>query len=217
MTIIPDGLPSLARGPHGPNEGRGCVMEYVSLLAGEEWSDSPSCTHPVLAAAARCVNDQLLDWDRHLLVPLIPRLFGTSEGSGDHRLNVALALWAAEYVAHLDQTPGGRAEVHRAIRLWLDGKAAGAEVKATADYVAYAATDATYYAVRATQSAFAAAATAAASAAYTANATADGVGLLSGLIDEYDRLTGRNQPEPLSAETLCDLATAVAGKKEAHV
>jgi hypothetical protein len=36
-------------------------MEYVSVLAGERWSDSPRCTDPVLAAVARTVND-FVDW-----------------------------------------------------------------------------------------------------------------------------------------------------------
>lgn len=78
--MIPDAMPVLSRGPHtaGPMEGA-CVMEYISLLAGEEWSDQPSCTHQTLASMARGVNDCLADDQRHLLVPLIGRLFGTTE------------------------------------------------------------------------------------------------------------------------------------------
>lgn len=79
MLNIPDGLPTLAIGCHDVGEGRACVMEYVSILAGEGFSDHPTCTHPHLAEVAREINDGLDDKNRHLLVPLIGRLFGTSE------------------------------------------------------------------------------------------------------------------------------------------
>ena len=75
----PDALPSLAAGAHDADAGQACVMEYVSLLAGEEWSDRPDCTHPLLAHEARTVNDELADRDRHLLVPLVGRLFGATQ------------------------------------------------------------------------------------------------------------------------------------------
>lgn len=65
-------------------------MEYVSLLAGEQWSDRPECTHPILAHEARVANDLLLDTDRPLLVPLIGRLFGTTEESTSVRARLRL-------------------------------------------------------------------------------------------------------------------------------
>ena len=97
----PDGLPTLASGKHNPDDGEACVMEYVALLAGETWTDSPACTHPVLAAAARSVNDQMDDGERHLLVPLIGRLFGTAESGTEYErrvLSVRLACWCARSV-----------------------------------------------------------------------------------------------------------------------
>ena len=78
---IPDFLPSLAAGAHDAGDGEACVMEYVSLLAGEDWSDRPECTHALLAHEARMLNDDLGDRDRHLLVPLVGRLFGTTADS----------------------------------------------------------------------------------------------------------------------------------------
>ena len=79
MTAIPDGLPSLAQGAHPAGSGRACVMELVSVIAGEEWTDHPKCVHPMLACAAIVVNDQLPDHLRHrLLVPHIGRFFGTN-------------------------------------------------------------------------------------------------------------------------------------------
>lgn len=91
---IPDGLPTLSAGAHKPGSGKACVMEYVSLLAGEEWTDTPKCTNPVLARAAQRVNDALDDSERHRLVPLIGRLFGTDApiGEGGNLLLQMMAL-----------------------------------------------------------------------------------------------------------------------------
>ena len=36
-------------------------MEFASYLAGERWSDHPRCTHPLLSAVARLVNDNTSD------------------------------------------------------------------------------------------------------------------------------------------------------------
>jgi hypothetical protein len=51
-------------------------MEFASFLAGEPWSDHPSCTHPLLAQLARHVNDLVADTGRQRLVPLIPSVVG---------------------------------------------------------------------------------------------------------------------------------------------
>lgn len=88
---VPDGLPTLSAGAHDADAGQACVMEYVSLLAGEVWTDRPECTHPLLAHEARTANDLLLDDDRPRLVPLIGRLFGTTEDSPDLRARLRLA------------------------------------------------------------------------------------------------------------------------------
>ena len=88
---VPDALPTLSAGSHDPHHGEACVMEYVSLLAGEEWSDRPECTHPMLAHEARTTNDLLRDSDRTRLVPLIGRLFGTTEDSSELRARLRLA------------------------------------------------------------------------------------------------------------------------------
>ena len=51
-------------------------MELASYLAGERWSDDPACTHPLLAALARDVNDCTSHAGRAPLVPLIPSVIG---------------------------------------------------------------------------------------------------------------------------------------------
>lgn len=73
---VPDLMPVLSPGRHR-NPGKGaCFMEMASYLAGEPWSDHPDCTHPVLAALAREVNDRIGDVRRQDLAPLIPDVIG---------------------------------------------------------------------------------------------------------------------------------------------
>ena len=73
---VPDGVPVLSRGKHRSPRRGACFMEFASFLAGERWSDHPSCTHPLLAQLARQVNDQVSDEGRQQLVPLIPSVVG---------------------------------------------------------------------------------------------------------------------------------------------
>ncbi len=108
----PDFLPTLSSGSHDAEQGEACVMEYVSLLAGEEWSDRPECTHPLLAHEARTTNDLLRDGDRSRLVPLIGRLFGTTDDSPELRARLRLAQ-ARQVVALIE--PSARSRVLVAI------------------------------------------------------------------------------------------------------
>ena len=200
-------------------------MEMVSYLAGEEWSDSPACTHPVLARAAQVVNDRLPDSERHLLVPLIGRLFGTAAPADEHEahvLSVRLAVWCAREVLPMVRA-SDRAVCERAIvtaEAWCEGRASKDECNAATSGVsawlfdASAAASAAAAAVRrrlrrrrrrlrrrpppfAANAAF---------AAYAAN-TAALIPFLTGLLDEYDRLTGRTDHRPV---TDADLATLAA-------
>lgn len=68
-------------------------MEFASFLAGERWTDHPKCTHPLLAALARAVNDCTSDAGRIRLVPLIPSVVGLT--TDDPRADVAIALHCA--------------------------------------------------------------------------------------------------------------------------
>ncbi|HEY4455049.1 MAG TPA: hypothetical protein VGN81_12110 [Pseudonocardiaceae bacterium] len=60
-----------------PSEGR-CLLELVSMVAGEPWSDHPCCVHPVLGSIARRVNDACSDAARDELLPLAVPLIGTA-------------------------------------------------------------------------------------------------------------------------------------------
>lgn len=76
---IPDWMPTLAAGDQAEGSGQACVMQYVSVIAGDRWTDQPECTNYYIAGLAQYVNDELRDEDRHLLVPLIGRLIEAGE------------------------------------------------------------------------------------------------------------------------------------------
>jgi hypothetical protein len=85
---------------HGePDEGdefRACVMEAVSYVAGEPWSDAPQCACPVITAFMVSWNDSLpSDADRdRLLKPLIPLIVGTrSTPAVELRRSLMAADW----------------------------------------------------------------------------------------------------------------------------
>jgi hypothetical protein len=89
----PDLMPVLSRGKHRNPKKGACFMELASFLAGEPWSDHPSCTHPLLASLARDVNDHVGDYARTRLAPLIPEVIGLR--SDDPRVDAWIAREAA--------------------------------------------------------------------------------------------------------------------------
>jgi hypothetical protein len=91
--FVPDGVPVLSRGRHRNPRRGACFMEMASFLAGERWSDHPSCTHPVLATLARCVNDMLDDTNRQRISLMIPEVVGLHPQ--DDRVAAALVLSTA--------------------------------------------------------------------------------------------------------------------------
>jgi hypothetical protein len=89
----PEFMPVLSRGSHRSPRSGGCFMEFASFLAGERWSDHPSCTHPLLATLARLVNDYTSDAGRQRLVHLIPSVIGLNDD--DVRVDLRIALRSA--------------------------------------------------------------------------------------------------------------------------
>jgi hypothetical protein len=89
----PDLLPILSAGKHRSPRTGACFMELASLLAGERWSDHPTCTHPLLAAVARLVNDHTSDAGRQRLADLIPSVIGLT--GEDLQIDARIALWSA--------------------------------------------------------------------------------------------------------------------------
>ena len=124
-----DHMPILSRGRHRNPKRGACFMELASYLAGERWSDHPACTHPLLAALARLVNDNTGDENRGKLIQLVPSIIGlTSDdlrvdarialrcatsalpvAAAERQLALAVSVLAAEEMtARLDGAPSGR-------------------------------------------------------------------------------------------------------------
>jgi hypothetical protein len=89
----PELVPILSRGKHRSPRRGACFMELVSYLAGERWSDHPACAHPLLAAAARDVNDCTSDAGRARLAGLIPAVIGLT--GEDLHIDARIALACA--------------------------------------------------------------------------------------------------------------------------
>jgi hypothetical protein len=91
----------LRSGTHSSPSDGVSLMEAVSALAGEPWSNRPSCTSPVIAAYARSLNDWLPDNARQRLKAYIPRLVGTAEPDLELRRAFACADAAVRVFAPL--------------------------------------------------------------------------------------------------------------------
>jgi hypothetical protein len=86
-------LPILSPGKHRNPRTGACFMEFASLLAGERWSDHPACTHPLLGAVARHVNDYTSDEGRPRLASLVPSVIGLV--GDDPHIDARIALRCA--------------------------------------------------------------------------------------------------------------------------
>lgn len=113
MDNLPTVVPILSAGQHRTPQQGGCFMEIAALLAGERWSDHPGCTHPVLAAVARAVNDRTGDAGRAELAPLIPWVIGTA--TSDPRLGPLLVARCVRAALEAG-TSQQREELARALR-----------------------------------------------------------------------------------------------------
>lgn len=112
---VPKQLPMLSQGSHPRPEDGACLMEYVSVLAGESFSDRPRCTHPLLTRLAQRVNDLSTDGARNRLAVLAPALIGTNN-SGT-RATAALVACCAEAARATEPATAGRdRQVRRARR-----------------------------------------------------------------------------------------------------
>jgi hypothetical protein len=102
-------------------------MELASYLAGERWSAHPACTHPLLAALARDVNDHIRDLGRARLAELVPSVIGLT--GDDLHLDARIALGCARTA--LPVVAAGRQQIMAvAVLAWervladLDGRPA---------------------------------------------------------------------------------------------
>jgi hypothetical protein len=112
-----------------------CVMELVSRLAREPWTDRPACVHPVLSSVARAVHDHSSSVGRRELLQLAPQFLDTArpgfessarlvsvcvstalaggETTGEERRRLAAAYQTAQHLLGGDERPAGAA------RWWL--------------------------------------------------------------------------------------------------
>jgi len=89
---------TLKSGGHDNFAEGSCLLEAVSYIAGEPWSDHPACVSPVLGAYGRRLNDRLNNEDRQKLKPFIPRLIGTAGDGQDEARGYLAADWAIRVV-----------------------------------------------------------------------------------------------------------------------
>ncbi|MEA2615641.1 MAG: hypothetical protein QOE72_1424 [Chloroflexota bacterium] len=135
---------TLDRGTHDSAEEGACLLELVSLLAGEEFSDAPRCVSPVLANAGRAWNDSLGDEERQRLLGYADRLLGTADAAAADAWRSWVALdWLVRVCAAgwLDAAGlGAAAAAHRALPPLVDragvSRAASAASAAAAEAVA---------------------------------------------------------------------------------
>jgi hypothetical protein len=79
----------LSSGPHRPESGRRCAMEWVAYLAGEPHTDHPECVERVLGGLCMILNDCFADAERQRLRPYLARTIGThDDGLGPRRLQI---------------------------------------------------------------------------------------------------------------------------------
>ncbi|MFJ4280540.1 hypothetical protein [Streptomyces massasporeus] len=81
---VPDSLPVPRRFAHLNPEDGACLMEAAAVLSSGRFTDSPSGTHPALAALARVVNDSVGDDARRALWPLAADLADARPAGRDY-------------------------------------------------------------------------------------------------------------------------------------
>lgn len=136
---------SLSQGSHtSPSDGM-CIMEMVSYLAGEPWSDTPGCSAPTLSSYSRVINDKAPQYVRDQLQTRVLQLIGTADpdaevARAEHFAWAAITIFApyalraegshaaAETLASFDRSAGLPAAAR-----------AAKEVAYTANYAADAA------------------------------------------------------------------------------
>lgn len=89
-----DGLPVLSCGKHNDPRDGACLMEYVSVLAGERFTDRPSCADDLLAHLARMVNDATSAPARSTLTRLAVDIVGTGGTSAVRHEEMVRACFA---------------------------------------------------------------------------------------------------------------------------
>jgi hypothetical protein len=187
MTIIEERLTyledlKLDRGSHQPPSNgleAACVMEAVAYVAGEPFSDHPSCASPVITSFLISWNDSMNDEDRQMLKPYIPRLVGTRTTKKDEETRAwMLTDWLARECAPAFLSAAGLTEQARLLESLapLTSVASARKAQPMLDEARAAARDAAGVAAAARAAAWAAAGVAAAAWAAAGAAAGDAAG-----------------------------------------
>jgi hypothetical protein len=89
---------ALKSGAHATPEDGMCIMEAISYINREKFSDHPTCTCAFIASFLRSWNDRLNDEDRQKLKPYIYRVIGTANDGGyDRRFWLTIDWLIREY------------------------------------------------------------------------------------------------------------------------
>lgn len=224
---VPQFMPILDDGAHSDPKDGACVMEYVSFISGQYWTDRPDGVHPMLAEFARDTNDRLEYKDRQQLLGLIPRLMHTDGVPAlVTELEPRLMRWLLEQtlpeldekadfteksnieriLSYLDEHLAGHDDVHAPMEAMYDELRKNASRSGDYAPVSYNVLQALCYALDHPDEPWCILGEFFESAVYAVTRVIayDRIyGTLVGFIDEYDRLTGRsNDQPPLDAETL---------------
>src|SRR4051812_19884283 len=81
---------ALSVGAHESPDQGSCVMEAVSIVAGEPWSDRPECVSPLVARFLRRWNDTLPWRPRQALKRYICPVIGTRTTDADELIRAEL-------------------------------------------------------------------------------------------------------------------------------
>ena len=84
---------TLTKGLHKNFESGACLLEAASYLAGEKWTDHPTCVSKVLGTFGRSLNDILPDGLRKKLVQLIAQIVGTADDGQDEARSFMALDW----------------------------------------------------------------------------------------------------------------------------
>lgn len=95
----------LQRGKHSDPEEGVCVMELVSMLAGEEFTDHPQSACPVIGTFLRTYNDAVDEDRRQDLYAYAAEVVGTR---ANRQVEVRRARLCRDWLASLDAGSGGR-------------------------------------------------------------------------------------------------------------
>lgn len=93
----------LAAGTHLAPEDGTCLMEAVSAVTDDRWTDAPSSTHPLLAHLARLINDAVSDDLRDDLTAFIPDLIDTN--SSEPFVHALIAEVCTSYALTAGESP----------------------------------------------------------------------------------------------------------------